>query len=207
MRPSPQSCGVLLVDRGCRVLYANEALCHLLEVDLGSIRGTPCWQVMQLTTAEGKPFCRPGCSVWSDCRNDGFRAVRGLSRRAPGATARRMDITATVLQSTESKEYALLHMVEPSAERKPRAAPRRKRRARRNVRSSLTRLRSLDLGVLSRRETEVLELLASGQRTSEIGEELCISPITVRHHVQSILRKLQLHRRVDAILAWIRRRR
>jgi DNA-binding NarL/FixJ family response regulator len=47
------------------------------------------------------------------------------------------------------------------------------------------------LGVeLTTREREVLDLLDRGLQTSEIGEQLSISTVTVRRHVSEILRKL-----------------
>jgi DNA-binding NarL/FixJ family response regulator len=50
---------------------------------------------------------------------------------------------------------------------------------------------------LTRRETEVLRLVATGRSTRQIADTLVISPRTVENHVQSILRKLQLHNRVE----------
>lgn len=48
---------------------------------------------------------------------------------------------------------------------------------------------------LTARENEVLVLVAKGYTYREIGEKLFISVKTVQNHVQSILTKLQLHRR------------
>jgi DNA-binding NarL/FixJ family response regulator len=48
---------------------------------------------------------------------------------------------------------------------------------------------------LSKREWQVLELMRTGRRTLEIAEDLEISPSTVRSHVSSILRKLQVRNR------------
>jgi DNA-binding NarL/FixJ family response regulator len=53
---------------------------------------------------------------------------------------------------------------------------------------------------LSAREQEVLTLLAEGQSNAEIGRALFISPITVRNHVSSILAKLQVTNRRQAML-------
>ena len=53
---------------------------------------------------------------------------------------------------------------------------------------------------LSRREREVLEHLAEGRTNQQIGELLFISPITVRNHVSSILAKLQVTDRRQAML-------
>jgi DNA-binding NarL/FixJ family response regulator len=53
-------------------------------------------------------------------------------------------------------------------------------------------------GALTKRETEVLALLAAGSTNAEIGERLYISPRTAEHHVASILSKLGLRRRAEA---------
>jgi len=52
---------------------------------------------------------------------------------------------------------------------------------------------------LTRREREVLALLASGANSTEIARALTVSPNTVRTHVQSILAKLQVHSRLEAV--------
>lgn len=50
---------------------------------------------------------------------------------------------------------------------------------------------------LSERETEVLRLVAKGLTARQIADRLFISHRTVESHVQSTLRKLQLHNRVE----------
>lgn len=52
--------------------------------------------------------------------------------------------------------------------------------------------------ILTRREDEVLELLAVGLSNSEIGERLFISAKTAEHHVGRILSKLGLRSRAEA---------
>jgi PAS domain S-box-containing protein len=51
---------------------------------------------------------------------------------------------------------------------------------------------------LTRREFEILRLIASGANTRTIAERLQVSPTTVRNHAQNILRKLGLHSRLEA---------
>jgi NarL family two-component system response regulator LiaR len=57
---------------------------------------------------------------------------------------------------------------------------------------------------LTKREVEVLKLLAKGLSNREIGEQLSISERTVGVHVSHILGKLQLANRVQAALYAIR---
>jgi len=57
---------------------------------------------------------------------------------------------------------------------------------------------------LSEREREVLELVARGWSNQRIGENLFVSPITVRNHVSHILTKLQLTNRREVMLRYPR---
>jgi DNA-binding NarL/FixJ family response regulator len=50
---------------------------------------------------------------------------------------------------------------------------------------------------LTDRETEVLRLVAKGLTARQIADRLVLSHRTVENHVQSTLRKLQLHNRVE----------
>lgn len=56
----------------------------------------------------------------------------------------------------------------------------------------------LRLSKLTRRERDVLSLLATGARTEVIAEALVISPQTARTHIQNILSKLDVHSRLEA---------
>ena len=70
----------------------------------------------------------------------------------------------------------------------------RERRRRRRI--PLVGRRSVEL---TDREWEVLDLMRDGLPTEEIAARLFISPVTVRTHVSSILRKLQVPTREEAL--------
>jgi len=55
------------------------------------------------------------------------------------------------------------------------------------------------LHLLTKRETEMLSLLAKGLRYKEISDKLFISTATVRTHIYNIYQKLQVQSRTDAI--------
>jgi two-component system response regulator DesR len=52
---------------------------------------------------------------------------------------------------------------------------------------------------LTDRELEVLELVADGRNTKEIAEELSIKTGTVRNYISTILDKLDVKNRIEAI--------
>ena len=71
--------------------------------------------------------------------------------------------------------------------------------------------RTQALAALTRREREVLALLAQGRTDRGIAEALWVSPKTIETHVRTIFRKLDLptapteNRRVHAVLAFLHR--
>ncbi|WP_026694339.1 response regulator [Peribacillus kribbensis] len=60
------------------------------------------------------------------------------------------------------------------------------------------------LHLLTRRECEVLQLLADGQSNRGIGETLFISEKTVKNHVSNILQKMNVNDRTQAVVLAIK---
>jgi DNA-binding NarL/FixJ family response regulator len=54
---------------------------------------------------------------------------------------------------------------------------------------------------LTSREVEVLRLLVLGHTNTELAHRLHVAPKTVDHHVSSILAKLEVHSRTEAVAA------
>ena len=77
--------------------------------------------------------------------------------------------------------------------------------------SMLDELRRLDRAdqteeerVITRREEEVLQLIADGCSTPEVAEKLYISQKTVKNHLASIYQKLDARDRTQAVLQAVR---
>lgn len=59
--------------------------------------------------------------------------------------------------------------------------------------------KALDALKVSDKEYEVLELLAAGHSNQEIAERLFVSPNTIKTHLASLYRKLEVSRRTQAV--------
>jgi two-component system response regulator DegU len=77
--------------------------------------------------------------------------------------------------------------------------------------SMLDELRRLERGgqaeddrVITRREEEVLQLIADGCSTPEVAEQMYISQKTVKNHLASIYQKLDARDRTQAVLQAVR---
>jgi two-component system nitrate/nitrite response regulator NarL len=58
--------------------------------------------------------------------------------------------------------------------------------------------------IISKREEEVLRLVATGASIPEVGRRLYISAKTVKNHLSSIYQKLDSHDRAQAVLKAVR---
>lgn len=77
----------------------------------------------------------------------------------------------------------------------------------RKVVASFSKFEAVDENVLllTARENEILELLATGKMNKEVADHLQISGGTVRKHIQHIYEKLQVNTRVEAVNVYLKR--
>lgn len=71
-------------------------------------------------------------------------------------------------------------------------------------RETVTKLIPRGNNPLTRREAEVLRLMAEGKSNKSIGENLFISEKTVKNHVSSILQKMEVDDRTQAVICSIK---
>jgi DNA-binding CsgD family transcriptional regulator len=184
--------GVLVQDAGDNVVYANRAASELLGVEREDLRGcselpTPC----ECLTEAGEtldPEAWPGPDALRTGRPQRPR-VMGIKRPDGGvrwvrASAR--PIGRSVLTSLQ--DITALRRAEEDA-----AALASRLSGNGNGNGSSTR------GVLSPREHQVVELLASGLTGEEVAGRLGISPATVRVHIRNATGKLGASTRTQAV--------
>ncbi|HWQ14986.1 MAG TPA: response regulator transcription factor [Roseiflexaceae bacterium] len=128
--------------------------------------------------------------------------------RAGAAAYRSKDINpkdlAEVLRRVARGEYVINDVVLDE----PRVASRLLSQFRNLPQDNISSLPDADFPLftpLSDREIEVLERIAAGGSNREIAETLGISTQTVKNHISSILRKLSLNDRTQAVLYALRR--
>jgi DNA-binding NarL/FixJ family response regulator len=60
------------------------------------------------------------------------------------------------------------------------------------------------IATLTARERSVCVLVAEGLTNRQASEKLGITPVTVRHHLSSAFRKLEVANRFELIILWLR---
>lgn len=194
-------------------------LCHLnarAEALLGRPReeweGRPCHEVIASRDAAGEPFCGPDCVVVRQAHagtaiesaeilvrhlHDGTHWVRILV--VPFTAGARGDPYLLHCGLGNDCEHRMREFLGNVAERATRNG---KERAGIGGAESPPRRRHLDgkrLATLTRREAQVLHLLAEDRNLPEIAAALGLSQVTVRNHVQHVLRKLGVHSVLEAV--------
>jgi PAS domain S-box-containing protein len=192
--------GVLVQDAETQVVYVNRAASELLGVDREELRGrselpTPCECLSE--SGEALPERWPSVDALRTGRPQRPR-VMGLPR--PDGRVRWVRVSArpigrSVLTSMLDVT-ALRNAEEDAATLASRLGANGKRKAGGNGNGSGAKRGK---GVLSPREHQVVELLASGNTGEEVAELLGISPATVRVHVRNATGKLGASTRTQAV--------
>jgi DNA-binding CsgD family transcriptional regulator len=190
---------VLIVDDDGTIRLVNRAARRLVDAAVPGAPSLRCWDLFGFRAPDGSAFCGPNCKVQSDARAGLPCTQHWVVASKGNAAGRMMEMVTFVVPSRRSERVAVLHLLRPVAGedvKESQAAP-----AAGTDRDELL-TPACDL---TDREGEVLRRIAGGASTTAVAEELGITKTTVRNHVQRILRKLGVHRRIEAALAFRRR--
>lgn len=186
--------GAFVIDTGGRIVAWNHAAEKLLGYSASDVRGRRCCEVFVGRDEYENRICYPACrartllgigdvvhpyDVQTTTKSGTSIWLNVSVLSIPPVTIHLFrDVTAqrTLLRILQEK----LDTIAAAPPAKPEPRPRH------------------ETG-LSARELEVLKLLAAGHDTAALARRLCLSPATIRNHVQSILRKLCVHSRLEAI--------
>jgi PAS domain S-box-containing protein len=205
--------GVYVVDADQRIVAWNASAERLLGSTPQQVLGRPCYEVIAGSDYEGHAFCRQDCPVAACTRRGQIVPNYDILARAEDAGGRWLNVSIVVVRAAEYSRPLAVHLFrDVSKRRQAEVLARHAELLARQVvaetgAAAVTTRPQGDLGPypapepsLTRRELDVLRLLASNGSVREIARDLGISQTTVRNHIENLLSKLGVHSRLQAIL-------
>ena len=149
-----------------------------------------CWKLLDGKDVHHNQYCCEYCPLREMVSK--HESVHGFELRLKTAFEGRKKFPLSYLEIFDQPGNGLLlHICHP---------PDETRDSRHNGQNTDSIPSNHQRNLLTRRELEVLTLLAEGQTSQEIASSLCISHATVRNHVQHTLHKLHVHNRLEAVV-------
>lgn len=190
--------GVYAVDHNQRIVFWNRAAERLLGYEAGEVVGRQCFDVIAGGDYAGHAFCRSDCPV-IECARKGTAVenydVRTHDKRGAG---RWINVSMVVLRGRGAKSTLAVHLFRDVT--KQRRIQAQASRAIAGVPFVERDRNGVAPKPLTRREIEVLHLLACGLGNRQIAETLGVSATTVRNHIEHVLAKLGVHSKLEAVV-------
>ena len=187
-------------NRNGLVIYMNQRAEDLLGKEPGGAVGRPCHEMIGGQAADGTPKCQHNCEIGQMIRNG--EEVEPYTVRINNDDGDERWLQLLVIPYTNGEgddrgaHCALridrTHIIQSYLDRVAARTP-----------VNVDRNFNIDESRLSKREREVLELLAEDQNLYEIAEQLNVSYYTVRNHVQHILGKMGVHSTLEAVALFL----
>lgn len=167
---------LMAFDEDLRVVSWNEAAESLTGIPAHEAVGRYCWEVLGAKDDRGGLVCHPGCSNARLMRDGWPLATRRLWIRTT-AGKRRVSMSTIAVQSASEGLY--VHVLRNGEEIAEEPAP--------------------EPPSLTRRQSEILTLIAEGIPAKVIAVRLALSETTVRNHIRGILSRLGAHSQLEAV--------
>jgi PAS domain S-box-containing protein len=186
---------VLVTDEHQAVRAWSGAAERLLGYREDEVLGLPCYKVMTGgRRPDGHPVCDLSCPVTRNARRGRGTAPYEVTALAKDGTPLYLTSTVLVLEGPRGS-FRVVHIIRESCDSPPLRTthPAEPPSDRRSAES------------LTRRELEILRLLARGKSLDDIAAELSVSAFTVRNHATNIQHKLGVRNRLQMVLEGIER--
>jgi PAS domain S-box-containing protein len=187
---SPEPLVVVALDG--TIVRWNVAAAHLFGIPPAQAEGRPYWSTVTGHTALGESACDLEQRVLEAAGAGHIAAPTEMTINRPLSDRRRHIVMHHLtVQDMHGRPQAVLHLVDDVHERRERERIGERWLA-------LIDGRPIDLP-LTRREQEVLRLLAEGLTARAVARRLGIRHATARNHIQSILTKTGARNRMDVL--------
>ena len=184
--------GVFVVGGEGRVLLWSRAAEKILGYSAREVAGRSCCDIFAGLDDKGNRLCYPGCQVVTLVQMG--EPVQNFDMRTRTKSGRSIWLNISILSVANGKSNTpvTVHLFRDVTAAKELLTLVHER-------LSAPAPGENSIGVLTRREVEVLRLMADGRSTKAVAEALHVSPATVRNHVQNVLAKLGVHSRLEAV--------
>ena len=186
--------GVVAVREG-RIVLWNRAAEKILGYAARDVVGRPCCDVFVGHDDHGNRLCYQGCHVMTLVKLG--EAIQSFDMKTRTKTGRPVWLNISILAVPDATPGAAVtvHLFRDVTATKELLTLVHER-----LTATADRDNGVDrAGVLSRRELEVLRLLAAGLNTKSAADRLHVSPATIRNHIQNLFGKLDVHSRLEAV--------
>ncbi len=193
--------GLFVTDERQRIVAWSSAAQRLLGYAPEETIGRPCYLVIMGREPQGHPICRRDCQVVRNARRRRGTAAYSIAARGRDGEIKHLENSVLVLDG-ERGGFRVLHQLRassgqggsvPGRGRRPRAGDNR------GADAPLVHTEPL-----TRRELQVLNLVAAGSTTDDIARQLAISVLTARNHIANVERKLGARNRLEMVLFGMR---
>jgi PAS domain S-box-containing protein len=184
--------GAFVIGRDGRIVLWNRAAERMLGYAARDAIGRPCCDIFVGLDDKGNRLCYQGCHIMT-LVNMG-ESVQNFDMRTRRKDGQPVWLNFSILGlSNEGGEGGLVvHLFRD-------VTPTKELLSLVHERLSPPPAGGEGVPTLTRRELEVLRLLAAGANTKLASERLHVSRATIRNHVQNIFGKLGVHGRLEAV--------
>ena len=185
--------GAFAIGPAGRVVLWNRAAERILGWSANEVLGRPCCEVLVGSDVNGNRLCYQGCHVMSLVEQG--EAVQHFEMQTRAKTGKSVWLDISILEAPAANggRSMTVHLFRDITGTK-----------------ALLDLVGKQLGplatsngdgapLLTKRELEILQLMAAGANTKVLAERLHVSRATIRNHAQNIFAKLGVHSRLEAV--------
>jgi len=198
--------GAFVVDEQLEIVYANRAAKRVLGTRLLEETPIRCYELLQGRDDHDRLICRENCEIAKKLLTGGRVSNFDLQVETQPEESRWINMSVFRYADPQADKPYVFHLFRDITQKKKevRLVEKLVEVARNYHRIPSEIVPSQESSQrhesLTRRERQVLSLLAQGKSTSEIGQGLTISVNTARNHIQNILEKLEVHTRLEAVI-------